>query len=968
MASLTDQNLLFGIMALQVNAINSEQLVSAMNQWAPERSETLGTLLLEQGALSADQKDAIESLVVARLQLFADDATRCFAEFDSGTDVTSLVDRFSADAVTTSLALVGSGTRGNARDFDSSAKSLTGNGRYQVKHLHDEGGLGRVFLARDTQLSRNVALKELKPRGGENGDCHARFMAEAEITGGLEHPGIVPVYSLGQNKDGRPFYAMRFIQGQNLQKRIREFHATDWSKHGGKSAQSIEFRRLLDRFLDVCRAIHYSHKRGILHRDIKPANIMLGNYGETLVVDWGLAKWLGQREFKTDEDSPEETLMPSSGSVASATRLGVAAGTPAFMSPEQARGEHDQLGPATDIYGLGATLYMLLTNKRPFEGEDDTLAAVRRGNLCPPRQIVAHIPKPLEAICLKAMAFDTEDRYESAEALAQDVEQYLGDEQIEAYRESSLSRARRWFRKNSAWATAISLVGLMAILSCGGLAVAYGQVDSAKRLAEGERRRAEEERDRARAAERIVDYENRSKEQVTNILLDAVVAIDKDGPTARHYFSEVERQSETLDPKTQIPLLRALGRSHRRRGNTKGAVRVLESAKGLADKAFGEGELETKTIDSELGLAQIESGGDPRALEQLASVWGSLLQSHGETHRETLRAMSNLAAAYRVKGDLSKAMELFERVYRLRQDAFGPSDLDTLRSANNLAVVYTDQKDYGKAREFFADRDLERRLRGSFGEEGVVVATFLNNKAHFQYHNDQLKDALSLYRGVYKQRKELLGAKHYRTLESLHSLGRTLESLGKLIEAEQAYRQSFKLFDPSKSIARERELRSLNGVQLQLREFKKALAAQKQWKALIQNMGSNVDSKFSARATVAEVEALFELGRVDEASERFVATSVDIEKLIGFERLRGQALLGAIQSALSQEGGEERMTTSVKAMRARLPNVEPHQRWYVLRAAERAINHFEDAGKSDEVEKWQIVLEEIKAEINQLRE
>ncbi len=181
----------------------------------------------------------------------------------------------------------------------------------------------------------------------DDAESRGRFLLEAEITGGLEHPGIVPVYGLGAYSDGRPFYVMRFIKGDSLKEAINRFHA-DKSHHHDPGRRSLELRKLLRPFIDVCNAIEYAHSRGVLHRDIKPSNIIVGRHGETLVVDWGLAKATG----KSDPLAAERTLLPSSASGTSETLPGSALGTPAFMSPEQAEGQLDRLGPRTDVYSL----------------------------------------------------------------------------------------------------------------------------------------------------------------------------------------------------------------------------------------------------------------------------------------------------------------------------------------------------------------------------------------------------------------------------------------------------------------------------------------------------------------------------------------------------------------------------------------------------------------------------------------
>ncbi len=192
----------------------------------------------------------------------------------------------------------------------------------------------------------------------------------------------MPVYGLGTSSDGRPYYAMRFIKGDSLKDAIDAFHAAEVYE-GDPGRWSLALRKLLRRFIDVCNAIEYAHSRGVLHRDIKPSNIILGRHGETLVVDWGLAKATG----KADPSVAEQTLWPSSASGSSETLPGSTMGTPAYMSPEQAEGQLERLGPRSDVYSLGATLYCLLTGRPPFAGQVvEVIGAVQRGEFRPPRR------------------------------------------------------------------------------------------------------------------------------------------------------------------------------------------------------------------------------------------------------------------------------------------------------------------------------------------------------------------------------------------------------------------------------------------------------------------------------------------------------------------------------------------------------------------------------------------------------
>jgi tRNA A-37 threonylcarbamoyl transferase component Bud32 len=334
--------------------------------------------------------------------------------------------------------------------------------RYRPIRPHARDGMGQISVAHDVELDRPVALKEIRVEHADHPAARYRFVFEAEITGKLEHPGVVPVYGMGFNADGRPYYAMRLVHGETLMDAIKRFHgdaaAVDLSRH------SLAFRDLLGRFVDVCNAIGYAHSRGVIHRDLKPQNVMLGPFGETLVIDWGLAKTVeGEVVERLPFRGADGDLDAGSG-----TLLGSAVGTPGYMSPEQACGELERLGPASDIFSLGATLCTILTGEPPFER--DTIQAVidrtRRAEFRTPRSRNARVPHALDAICCKALALRPEDRYASATELADDVKRWLGDEPVLAAREPLLQRIGRWLRRHRLAASVAVACGLTA-LACG---------------------------------------------------------------------------------------------------------------------------------------------------------------------------------------------------------------------------------------------------------------------------------------------------------------------------------------------------------------------------------------------------------------------------------------------------------------------------------------------------------------------
>jgi tetratricopeptide (TPR) repeat protein/tRNA A-37 threonylcarbamoyl transferase component Bud32 len=334
--------------------------------------------------------------------------------------------------------------------------------RYRKVRPHARGGLGEVFLAVDEELQREVALKEIQEQHADRGDSRARFLREARVTGRLEHPGIVPVHGLGCYADGRPFYAMRFIHGDSLQEAIARFHQADSSRRD-TGERTLALRELLGRFVDVCNAVAYAHSRGVLHRDLKPANVLLGQYGETLVVDWGLARPLTPAQ---DGTVAEMSLDLASTPEAALTQVGRFVGTPAFASPEQAGGRLAELGPTSDVYSLGAMLFCLLTGQTPFAGAalEVVLQRVQRGEFPPPRQVKGSVPKALEAVCCKAMALEPGQRYPTARALAEDVERWLADEPVSAWPEPPAVKAGRWVRKNRVLATSTGVALMVALL------------------------------------------------------------------------------------------------------------------------------------------------------------------------------------------------------------------------------------------------------------------------------------------------------------------------------------------------------------------------------------------------------------------------------------------------------------------------------------------------------------------------
>ncbi|MBI2920587.1 MAG: SUMF1/EgtB/PvdO family nonheme iron enzyme [Planctomycetes bacterium] len=409
-----EEDLLFGLIALDMDLLSKEQFLDAARLWMEYEGISFERLLADQGLLSQAQRDEVRGLAAAR----------CLERADTPLLPSDPVCVF-------------------ARPRE---------GRYEFVGEIGRGGLGRVFEAVDRDLKREVALKLLLR--DTSGPMAQRFAREAELTARLEHPNIVPVHEFGQLPDpeGRPslFLSMKRIRGRNLKALIRDLAAREPA-----TTQAYSRVRLLVIFQEICRAIAFAHSRGVLHRDLKPSNIMIGDFGETLLVDWGLAKRIGEPEERIRKSGAPAATSPAGEDLTALTLQGDVIGTPAYMSPEQARGELDGLDVRTDVYSLGAILYEMLTLRPPLAGADvdEVLTLARAGAVPAPSSVpgVARIAPELEAVCLRAMAFRREDRYPSARALLEDVQLFLDGvkehERRQAEAAGRIEAGRAWFAR-----------------------------------------------------------------------------------------------------------------------------------------------------------------------------------------------------------------------------------------------------------------------------------------------------------------------------------------------------------------------------------------------------------------------------------------------------------------------------------------------------------------------------------------
>ena len=300
--------------------------------------------------------------------------------------------------------------------------------KYGLLEEIGRGGMGTVYLAEDRVLGRRVALKVVGT-GATDPGAAARMLREARVIARLEHPGIVPVHDAGTLPDGRMFYAMKRVDGR----RLDEVSA-------GNGATLPERLRI---FQKICEAVAFAHAHGVIHRDLKPENVMVGPFGEVLVMDWGVAKVL-EESIASSSRAVSPSMIPAGG-----TAEGTVLGTPAYMAPEQAEGRADRIGPAADVYALGAILQFLLTGRAPFDEETALRRARGEAGLSPRPVRDGHgaPPAPLAAVAEKAMAADPAGRYASVEELAADVARYVDGARVLAHHETFREKSARVFAR-----------------------------------------------------------------------------------------------------------------------------------------------------------------------------------------------------------------------------------------------------------------------------------------------------------------------------------------------------------------------------------------------------------------------------------------------------------------------------------------------------------------------------------------
>lgn len=435
----THQDKLFGLLAVQLGFLTADALKHHTVAFSRIKSEGgFGAHLIKEGALTHADVALLEACVAKGLATHGN-ASKALNALTIG-----------AQAYTESFA-------GFADTMNSGERAITGesyeglefvvpemSGRYTSTDAElGRGGLGRVMAFKDHVLGRTVAWKELhQAKGGRELDTlasmqqEARFLREARLAAQLEHPSIVPVYEVGRRVDGSVYYTMRRIEGRTLADEL-------------DAARSLDARlKLMPSLIAMTQALAYAHTRDVLHRDVKPQNVMLGRFGETYLLDWGLAK------VKVQGTSDDAALAPD---ISGGLNVG-AVGTPSYMSPEQAAGRHDIIDHRTDVWGVGAVLYQVLTGRPPYQGTSpiDCLTRILKDDVLPVKTLEPGAPNDLVAVCMKALSRRPEDRYASAQQMVEDLQAWMGGRTVSAREYSTAMRVWRFARRHKFAVSAVS--------------------------------------------------------------------------------------------------------------------------------------------------------------------------------------------------------------------------------------------------------------------------------------------------------------------------------------------------------------------------------------------------------------------------------------------------------------------------------------------------------------------------------
>jgi len=669
-------------------------------------------------------------------------------------------------------------------------------GKYVVQGELGRGGVGTVHRGHDQDLGRDVAMKFLHDKYKNEPSILHRFVEEAQIGGQLQHPGIVPVYDLGM-VDGKPFFAMKLVKGQTLAKRLAD-----------RSSPADDRRSFLAIFEDVCQTLAYAHARGVVHRDLKPANIMIGSFGEVQVVDWGMGKVLrsgGVADEKLAADrQAERSVIETARSAGHGSQsvMGSVMGTPAYMPPEQARGDVEAMDERSDVFALGAILCEILTGEPPYAGAPENrieMAALAKLDDAHARLEACDGEKEMVALATRCLMPAPAARPKTAEVVAKVVHDHLAavearvhEARVEAaeakVRAASLKRAQKFG------------IGLTAVIAAGLLVSLWfwraadtaaksettareAAVASAKQAKENERRAVEQtevaERELARALE--------IKTLITE-MLESVEPAQARGADITLLKGILDTTSKRLaggaieDPLVAAELHAVTGDVYRSLGLFSEAEQHLPVALELRERLLGEEHMSTLGSMGGLSALYSDQGRFAEAETLLLRTLEIARRVMGEEHPTTLATMNDLAITYLDEGRLTEAETLHLQTFETRKRVLGGEHPGTLLSMGNLACVYSSQRRLAEAETLWSQTlEIQKRV---LGEEHPVTLSNMANLALTYRQRGRSAEATTLSRQTLEIQKRVLGEEHPVTLSNMANLANLLEGQGLNDEAE----------------------------------------------------------------------------------------------------------------------------------------------------------------------------------------